>query len=176
MLQEIEALRQKFREELDKAASLAELEPIRVAYLGKKGPIQELMKGLKDMTDAERREAGQLVNTLKSELAEAIVAKGKALEEAALVEAIRSAKKLNPSLRREEEKGSFHPITLVAREVEEIFASMGFAVEDYSEIVDDYHCFEALNIPKHHPARDMQDTYYLENGQLLKTHTSAAQN
>ena len=176
MLQEIEALRQKFREELDKAASLGELEPIRVAYLGKKGPIQELMKGLKDMTDAERREAGQLVNTLKSELAEAIVAKGKALEEAALAEAIRSAKKLNPSLRREEEKGSFHPITLVAREVEEIFASMGFAVEDYSEIVDDYHCFEALNIPKHHPARDMQDTYYLENGQLLKTHTSAAQN
>ena len=176
MLQQIEALRLAFREELEKAASPAELEPIRVAYLGKKGPIQELMKGLKDMTDAQRREAGQLVNTLKSELAEAIVAKGKALEEEALAAAIRSAKKLNPSLRREEERGSFHPITLVAREVEEIFASMGFAVEDYSEIVDDYHCFEALNIPKHHPARDMQDTYYLENGQLLKTHTSAAQN
>jgi phenylalanyl-tRNA synthetase alpha chain len=73
MLQEIEALRQKFREELDSAATPAELEPIRVAYLGKKGPIQELMKGLKDMTDAQRREAGQLVNTLKSELAEAII-------------------------------------------------------------------------------------------------------
>ena len=60
--------------------------------------------------------------------------------------------------------------------VESIFTSMGFTIENYNEIVDDYQCFEALNIPKHHPARDMQDTYYLDNGQLLKTHTSAAQN
>ncbi|MBQ9769362.1 MAG: phenylalanine--tRNA ligase subunit alpha, partial [Clostridia bacterium] len=67
-------------------------------------------------------------------------------------------------------------ITLVQRECERIFKSMGFDVEDYSEVVTDYECFEALNIPKHHPARDMQDTYYLENGQLLKSHTSAAQN
>ena len=74
------------------------------------------------------------------------------------------------------ETGSYHPITLVQRELEDIFAAMGFTIEDYDEIVDDYHCFEALNIPKHHPARDMQDTYYLDNGQLLKTHTSAAQN
>ena len=73
--------------------------------------------------------------------------------------------------------GSYHPITLVQRDLERIFASMGFTIEDYSEIVDDYHCFEALNIPKHHPARDMQDTYYLSTeNQLLKTHTSAAQN
>lgn len=72
--------------------------------------------------------------------------------------------------------GSYHPITLVQRELEEIFASMGFTIEDYREVVTDYNCFEALNIPKHHPARDMQDTYYLDNGQLLKTHTSAAQN
>ena len=71
---------------------------------------------------------------------------------------------------------SYHPITLIQREVESIFESMGFTIENYDEIVDDYHCFEALNIPKHHPARDMQDTYYLSSGQLLKTHTSAAQN
>ena len=73
-------------------------------------------------------------------------------------------------------KGSYHPITLVQRQCEAIFKSMGFTVEDYSEIVTDYECFESLNIPKHHPARDMQDTYYLENGQLLKSQTSAAQN
>ena len=72
--------------------------------------------------------------------------------------------------------GSYHPITLVQRQLEEIFSSMGFIVEDFKEIVTDYECFEAVNIPKDHPARDMQDTYYLENGQLLKTHTSAAQN
>ncbi len=63
-------------------------------------------------------------------------------------------------------RGSYHPITLVQRECEKIFSSMGFNIEDYSEIVTDYECFEALNIPKHHPARDMQDTYYLDNGQL----------
>ena len=80
------------------------------------------------------------------------------------------------TLPAETDFGSYHPITLVQRELEEIFASMGFTVEDYKEIVTDYECFEALNIPKHHPARDMQDTYYLDNGQLLKTHTSAAQN
>lgn len=73
-------------------------------------------------------------------------------------------------------RGSYHPITLVQRQCEEIFRSMGFTVEDYSEVVTDYECFESLNIPKHHPARDMQDTYYLENGQLLKSQTSAAQN
>lgn len=74
------------------------------------------------------------------------------------------------------DRGSYHPITLVQRECERIFKSMGFTVEDYSEIVTDYECFESLNIPKHHPARDMQDTYYLTNGQLLKSQTSAAQN
>lgn len=66
------------------------------------------------------------------------------------------------------DRGSYHPITLVQRECERIFKSMGFTVEDYSEIVTDYECFESLNIPKHHPARDMQDTYYLTNGQLLR--------
>ncbi|MBR1731788.1 MAG: phenylalanine--tRNA ligase subunit alpha, partial [Ruminococcus sp.] len=73
-------------------------------------------------------------------------------------------------------RGSYHPITLVQRQCESIFKSMGFTVEDYSEVVTDYECFESVNIPKHHPARDMQDTYYLENGQLLKSQTSAAQN
>ena len=74
----------------------------------------------------------------------------------------------------DQSEGSYHPITLVQRQLEEIFSSMGFTIEDYKEIVTDYECFEAVNIPKHHPARDMQDTYYLDNGQLLKTHTSAA--
>ena len=86
------------------------------------------------------------------------------------------AEQYDVTLPAETAYGSYHPITLVQRELEEIFASMGFTVEDYKEIVTDYECFEALNIPKHHPARDMQDTYYLDNGQLLKTHTSAAQN
>ena len=174
--EQIDALSTAFSEELNAALTKEALEAVRVKYLGKKGPVNDLMKGLRDMTPDERREAGQLVNTFKSEAETAISEKGKALEAEALSAAIRASKKYNPTLPSGEDRGSYHPITLIARDVEEIFTTMGFTVEDYVEITDDYHCFEALNIPKHHPARDMQDTYYIENGQLLKTHTSAAQN
>ncbi len=159
---------------ISSAASADALEAIRIEYLGKKGCIAELMKGLRDVED--KKAAGQLINTFKCEVEAAIEAKETELREAAISAQIRSAKKYNPSLVFERDLGSYHPITLATREVEAIFESMGFAIENYSEIVGDYECFEALNIPKHHPARDMQDTYYLENGQLLKTHTSAAQN
>ena len=175
-IEQIEALRASFAEKLSAANNKEELDAVRVAFLGKKGPINELMKGLRDMSPDEKKEAGQLVNTFKNEAEEQITAKGRALEEEALSAAIRSAKKFNPTLPSSEDRGSYHPITLIARDVEEIFTTMGFTVEDYVEVTDDYHCFEALNIPKHHPAREMQDTYYLENGQLLKTQTSAAQN
>ena len=176
LAEKISALREAFRAELDKAENREMLEAVRVAYLGKKGPVTELMKSLKDMTPDEKREAGQFINEFKSTSESAIAEKAAALEAEALSQAIRNAKKYNPTLRSPKDAGSYHPITLIAREVEDIFTSMGFTVEDYVEITDDYHCFEALNIPKHHPARDMQDTYYIENGQLLKTHTSAAQN
>ncbi|MBQ9736610.1 MAG: phenylalanine--tRNA ligase subunit alpha [Clostridia bacterium] len=174
--QQIEALRASFREALAKADTKEALEAVRVSFLGKKGPISDLMKGLRDLSPEEKKDAGQWINALKTEAEAAVAEKGKALEEAALAAAIRSAKKFNPTLPREASHGSYHPITLVSRDVNRIFSTMGFTVEDYVEITDDYHCFEALNIPKHHPARDMQDTYYIENGQLLKTHTSAAQN
>ena len=176
LTEKIEELRSAFRAQLDAADAKESLDAVRVAFLGKKGPISELMKGLRDMTPEEKKNAGQFINAFKSEAEEAIAKKGAALEEAALSAAIRSAKKFNPTLPSNIPVGSYHPITLIAREVEEIFSTMGFTVEDYVEITDDYHCFESLNIPKHHPARDMQDTYYLENGQLLKTQTSAAQN
>ena len=157
---------------------LAEKTPdeLRIAYLGKNGATAELMKELRNVPVEQKKEAGQMINGLKTKLEEEIGARAKALEEEALQKAIASAHRYNPTLPANHDLGSYHPITLVQREVEDVFASMGFTVEEYPEIVDDYHCFEALNIPKHHPARDMQDTYYLENGQLLKTHTSAAQN
>ena len=132
------------------------------------------MQYLRDVQD--KKEAGQAINRFKSDVEAAIAKASDAVREAALKAQIRSAKKYNPTLAAGRELGSYHPITLATREVEQIFRSMGFTVEDYAEVVDDYECFEALNIPKHHPARDMQDTYYLENGQLLKTQTSAAQN
>ncbi len=174
MKERIEALRAEFYSQLGGATDVSALEAVRVEFLGKKGHIAELMKGLRDALD--KKAAGQLINSLKVEIEEKIKETAMALETAAVEAQIRSAKKYNPSLIAEREFGSYHPITLVSREVEAVFESMGFTIEDYSEIVGDYECFEALNIPKHHPARDMQDTYYLENGQLLKTHTSAAQN
>ncbi len=177
MIQEkISALRESFSAELAAADTPEALEALRVGYLGKKGPVADLMSELRNVPKEEKAAAGQMINTLKGELADAIAKTGDKLKAEALLREIRTAKKYNPTLPRRRRVGSYHPITLIQREVEEIFISMGFTIEDYPEIVDDYHCFEALNIPKHHPARDMQDTYYIENGQLLKTHTSAAQN
>ena len=170
----------KIKDELLSQASsikeIEDLEQIRVAFLGKKGQINALMQQMKDIPNEEKKDYGQAVNTLKKLAEETISEKQAELEKLEEEKLVNSAEKYDLSLPSTEKSGSYHPITLVQRELEEIFASMGFTVEDYSEIVDDYHCFEALNIPKHHPARDMQDTYYLDNGQLLKTHTSAAQN
>jgi len=174
MKERIEELRASFVEALGTATDDAALEALRVEYLGKKGYVAELMKGLRDVED--KKAAGQLINTLKCEVEAAITDAKDIMQKAAIEAKVRGAKKYNPTLTMAEELGSYHPITLATREVEEIFISMGFTIENYNEIVNDYQCFEALNIPKHHPARDMQDTYYLDNGQLLKTHTSAAQN
>jgi len=176
MSQNIAELKQEFAQKLSAAESMQTLEEIRVDFLGKKGSVTELLKSMKDMSPEEKKNFGQEVNVLKNELAQAIAAKGEELRRAELEREVASMPEFDVSMPAELDRGSFHPITLVQRECENIFKSMGFHVEDYAEIVSDYECFEALNIPKHHPARDMQDTYYLTNGQLLKTHTSAAQN
>lgn len=176
MKEKIEALRLQLQEQLQTVSSLPGVEELRVAYLGKKGRITDLMKSLRELASEEKRAVGQEINRLKSEAAEAIAAKQKELAQLEALEKLRNTPRYDVTVPFGEKLGSLHPVTIVQREVEEIFASMGFTIEDYSEVVDDYHNFEALNIPKHHPARDMQDTYYLSNGQLLKTHTSAAQN
>lgn len=158
------------------ASDSASVEKLRVAFLGKKGEIAELMKDLKSAPAEQKKEFGQKINQLKKEVEGRLTDLTAAIEQKELEALINSAESYDVTMPSAVETGSYHPITLIQREVEEIFAAMGFTIEDYDEIVDDYHCFEALNIPKHHPARDMQDTYYLDNGQLLKTHTSAAQN
>jgi len=176
MEHKINSLKEKFEQELEKIESMAELESVRVAYLGKKGSVTDLLKGMKDLSNDERKVLGAKVNELKSAVAERISAKTKELKEKEIQAEINSMPEFDLSMPANLDRGSYHPITLVQRECERIFKSMGFTVEDYSEVVTDYECFESLNIPKHHPARDMQDTYYLENGQLLKSQTSAAQN
>jgi phenylalanyl-tRNA synthetase alpha chain len=176
MKETIEALRQSFEKELQAAQNSDAVEKLRVAYLGKKGSVTELLKGLKAVAGDQKKEMGQLINQLKRQVEEGISQQVEAIRAAEEEALIASAEQYDVTLPVDQSEGSYHPITLVQRQLEEIFSSMGFTIEDYKEIVTDYECFEAVNIPKHHPARDMQDTYYLDNGQLLKTHTSAAQN
>lgn len=169
-------LKEKFVSELEKIDNLADIENIRVSYLGKKGSVTDLLKCMKELCNDERKVFGQKVNELKGLVNEKITEKTQELKEKEIQKEIELMPEFDLSMPPVMDRGSYHPITLVQRECERIFKSMGFTVEDYSEIVTDYECFESLNIPKHHPARDMQDTYYLTNGQLLKSQTSAAQN
>ena len=176
MNEQIVAMRAKLEEELAGVKDLQTLENMRVTYLGKKGCITDLLKNMKSLSNEEKKTFGQEVNILKSEATDKIAAKMQELKDEEIRREIEAMPEFDLSIPTDMTRGSYHPITLVQRECERIFKSMGFTVEDYSEVVTDYECFESLNIPKHHPARDMQDTYYLENGQLLKTQTSAAQN
>ncbi len=169
-------LKKELEEKLKATKETTELEQIRVEFLGKNGLITGLLKGMKDLSIEEKKTFGQEVNILKDEAADMIAKKGEELKNAEILAEINKMPEFDISMPANLERGSYHPITLVQRQCEKIFKSMGFTVEDYSEVVSDYECFESLNIPKHHPARDMQDTYYLENGQLLKSQTSAAQN
>lgn len=176
MNQKVSELREKFETELQSVKDVTELENMRVAYLGKKGSITAVLKDMGKLSDEERKALGQEVNVLKNEVTDKIADKKEEFARLELENEINSAPEIDVTIPPVLDRGSYHPITLVQRQCERIFKSMGFNVEDYSEVVTDYECFEALNIPKFHPARDMQDTYYLENGQLLKSHTSAAQN
>ena len=175
-MDKISALKTQFEKELSEIKDLSELESVRVAYLGKKGSVTDLLKGMRELSNEEKKTFGQRVNELKGAVAQRISEKTAELKEAQVQREIELMPEFDLSVPARLTRGSYHPITLVQRQCEQIFRTMGFNVEDYSEIVTDYECFEAVNIPKDHPARDMQDTYYLTNGQLLKSHTSAAQN
>lgn len=172
----ITIIKDEIKEKLANTTDLIDLDKIRVAYLGKKGSITALLKGMKDLSNEERKSFGAEVNQLKADTAKKIEEKIAELKEKEIEREISSMPQFDITTPPELARGSYHPITLVQRQCEAIFKSMGFTVEDYPEVVTDYECFEAVNIPKDHPARDMQDTYYLENGQLLKSQTSAAQN
>lgn len=176
MFEKPEELKKLFAEKAEQVKASTDVEQLRIEFLGKKGFVSGLMQELRNVPNEHKKEAGQKINEVKQYIENSIAEKIeeiKKIEEQKLIDATES---YDESMPISVDLGSYHPITLVRREVENIFLSMGFTVEDYSEITDDYNCFEALNIPKYHPARDMQDTYYLSSNQLLKTHTSAAQN
>lgn len=176
MNEQISELKKEFEDRLNAVDNAALLDEVRVSFLGKNGKITGLLKSMGNITAEERKTFGQAVNELKNYATQQLNDKLAALAEAELQNEISSMPEFDVSVPADLNRGSYHPITLVQRECEKVFRSMGFTVEDYSEVVTDYECFESLNIPKFHPARDMQDTYYLTNGQLLKSQTSAAQN
>jgi phenylalanyl-tRNA synthetase alpha chain len=157
------------------SSGLAELDEIRVHWLGRKGVLTEQLQGLGKLPAGERREAGARINGLKARLHEAIEARRIALERAA-VDARLAAGAIDVTLPgRGERLGGVHPITLTRLRIEEIFRRAGFAIEQGPEIENDFYNFEALNIPANHPARAMHDTFYLKDGHLLRTHTSPVQ-
>ncbi len=175
-MDKISALREELQQKLSQTSDLTLLDKVRVEYLGKKGSITALLKNMKELSNEEKKSFGAEVNKLKAYAAQKIEDKVEELRQAEVAREIASMPQFDITAPANLERGSYHPITLVQRQCENIFKSMGFTVEDYPEVVTDYECFESVNIPKHHPARDMQDTYYLTNGQLLKSQTSAAQN
>ncbi|AER66466.1 phenylalanyl-tRNA synthetase, alpha subunit [Thermovirga lienii DSM 17291] len=167
-----EQIKDLFWSELRKTRTPEDLEEIRVKFLGKKGEITSLLKSIKNIDPSERPRAGQVLNQLKEEIEQAISQK-----KSTLLEEFYDRKEEEDSIDvslppRGREWGGFHPVAQVMEEVVEIFASMGFTVAYGPEIENDFYNFEALNIPPHHPARDMQDTFYTNNGLLLRTHTS----
>lgn len=176
MENQISEIKARFEKVLKDIKDASELEAVRVQFLGKNGTITGLLKSMGGLSNDEKKTMGQVVNQLRDAATQKLADKKQELQELELKAEIDRMPEFDVSMPAALDRGSYHPITLVQRQCENIFKSMGFTVEDYSEIVTDYECFESLNIPKFHPARDMQDTYYLENGQLLKSQTSAAQN
>ena len=154
----------------------ADCQALRVEILGKSGKLTELFKQLKDVPAEEKGKVGQILNAGKSEIDAIISNKEKELANAAIQNEINSAEKIDITLPTGAECGSLHPRTIIQREIEEVFTSMGFVVEDGNEVETEYNNFTAVNVPENHPARDMQDTFWLDNGEVLKTHTSASQN
>jgi len=163
-----------------KAAALAAtdvktLDEVRVQYLGKKGHLTQLLKGLGKLSNEERPAAGARINEAKEAVSEVLNARKAELENAAL-EAKLAAETIDVTLPgRQSEVGGLHPVTKVMERIEAFFSRIGYSVEEGPEIEDDYHNFEALNIPGHHPARAMHDTFYFDAHRLLRTHTSPVQ-
>ncbi len=174
-MSELDELLKQALEEVAAAAAEDVLDAARVRYLGKKGEITRQLKQLGSLPAAQRPAAGQAVNQARDRVQEAVAQRRAALQEQQLSRQL-AAEKLDVTLPgRGQRGGGLHPVTLVLQEIERLFIEAGFAVADGPEIEDDYHNFEALNIPPHHPARAMHDTFYCDNGMLLRTHTSNVQ-
>jgi len=174
-MESLEALKNEAVHLITNAAESAALEQLRVDYLGKKGKLTGLLKNLGNLSPEERPAAGALINEVKQELSGLINSRKSILEQAALAARL-EADRVDVTLSgRGVDVGGLHPITRTIERIENFFSGIGFQVMEGPEIEDDYHNFEALNIPAHHPARAMHDTFYIDDTHVLRTHTSGVQ-
>ncbi len=174
-MENLKALTEEAIAQVKQAEALASLDNVRVDYLGKKGQLTALLKTLGKLSSEERPKAGALINEAKARVQEEINTRKASLENAA-IEAKLASETIDVTLDgRRAETGGLHPITQTMRRIESIFAAVGYTVEEGPEIEDDFHNFEALNIPAHHPARAMHDTFYIDETHVLRTHTSPVQ-
>jgi len=174
-MQSLENIKAEAVAAIEAASHIAALEELRVSYLGKKGALTGLLKNLGQLSAEERPKAGAEINAVKQQLNEQLNARKASLQGAALAAQL-AEEAIDVTLPgRRAETGSLHPITRTIQRMEIFFSSMGFEVVEGPEIEDDYHNFEALNIPAHHPARAMHDTFYVDDTHVLRTHTSGVQ-
>ena len=175
MKEEIENLKKQALEELTNSKSSKELNDLRVKYLGKKGELTGLLRGMGSLSPEERPKMGALVNSAKQEIENEIQEREKELAEKELQEKLEK-EEIDITLPSQKiKRGSKHPLNRVIEEVEDLFVSMGYDVVSGPELETDEYCFERLNLPKGHPARDMQDSFYITPEYLLRTQTSAVQ-
>jgi phenylalanyl-tRNA synthetase alpha chain len=174
-MQALDDLKAEATADIESAADSAALEKLRVEWLGKKGRVTDLLKSLGQLDAEERPKVGAEVNAVKKLLNEQISERKESLQRAAIAAQL-AAESLDVTLPgRREDLGALHPITRTIDRMAAYFAALGFKVVEGPEIEDDYHNFEALNIPAHHPARAMHDTFYIDDTHVLRTHTSGVQ-
>ena len=174
-MENLESLLEQGLNAVEASTDLKQLEQVRVDYLGKKGHLTALLKTLGQLSAEERPAAGQRINDAKEQVQNAIAEKKDRLEAEAM-EARLASESIDVTLPgRGRDAGGLHPVTRTLRRIEAIFGGAGYEVAEGPEIEDDHHNFEALNIPEHHPARAMHDTFYFNPGTVLRTHTSPVQ-
>ena len=160
---------------VENAGDLRALDDVRVQYLGKKGEISQLLKGLGQMSAEERPAFGARINEARDQVEAALSARRDMLQSQQLAAQLASERVDVTLPGRGEQSGGLHPVTRTRRRIEDFFVQLGYEISEGPEVEDDFHNFEALNIPGHHPARAMHDTFYFGDGRLLRTHTSPVQ-
>lgn len=175
MKNQLESIRQAAKDALEHVSLIQDLEQLRIQYLGKKGELTAILKQMGKLSPEERPQVGQMANEVRTYIEGAIESKKAQLEQKKQQEQLK-AEKIDVTLPGKKiTLGAKHPLSIVLDEIKEIFVGMGFEIVEGPEVEYDYYNFEALNIPKDHPARDTQDTFYINDNILLRTQTSPVQ-